>query len=68
MPKTLQSGQSAAASLRRLDGEEGSTLVEFAFVFMLLVTMVLGIMDFSRALYAYHFVAGAARQATRWAA
>ena len=57
-----------AASFRRLNEEGGSTLVEFAFVFMLLITMVLGIVDFSRALYAYHFVSGAARSATRWAA
>ena len=49
-------------------GERGSTLVEFAFVFMLLMAMTLGIVDFGRALYAYHFISGAARQATRWAA
>ncbi len=54
--------------MQQLKREDGSTLVEFAFVFMLLVTMVLGIMDFSRALYAYHYVSNAARQATRWAA
>lgn len=48
--------------------EKGSTLVEFALVFMLLMTMLLGIVEFSRALYAFHFVSSAARQATRWAA
>ena len=68
MPRSLKSEGCAAASLRRLNGEAGSTLVEFAFVFMILVTMVLGIIEFSRALYAYHFVSGAARSATRWAA
>src|SRR5690348_7145449 len=49
-------------------GEKGSTLVEFALVFMLLMTMMLGIVNFGRALYAYHFVSNAARSATRWAA
>jgi len=47
--------------------ERGSTLVEFALVFMLLMTMMLGILDFGRVLYAYHFVSNAARTAARWA-
>jgi Flp pilus assembly protein TadG len=68
MPRPLKSGKCVAAGLRRLKEERGSTLVEFAFVFMILMTMILGVIDFSRALYAYHFVSGAARQATRWAA
>ncbi len=72
MRRTLQSegcAQAGKTALRRkLKQEAGSTLVEFALVFMLLMAMVLGIVDFSRALYAYHFVSGAARQASRWAA
>jgi Flp pilus assembly protein TadG len=48
--------------------DAGSTQVEFALVIILLMTMVLGIMDLSRALYSYHFVSHAARDATRWAA
>ncbi len=68
MPRDLKSEGCATASLRRLNGEDGSTLVEFAFVFMILVTMILGISGFTRALYVYHFVSGAARQATHWAA
>lgn len=35
---------------------------------MVLMVMVLGIVDFSRALYVYHFVDHAAKSATRWAA
>lgn len=42
--------------------------MEFALVVMVLMTMMLGIIDFSRALYAYHFVDHAAKSATRWAA
>jgi Flp pilus assembly protein TadG len=38
----------------------------FALVFIVLPLMF-GIVDFSRALYAYHFTAYAAREATRWA-
>jgi Flp pilus assembly protein TadG len=68
VPQGNKAGRYEAAGLRRLKREDGSTLVEFAFVFMILITMILGIMEFSRALYAYHFVSSAARQATRWAA
>jgi Flp pilus assembly protein TadG len=45
----------------------GSTLTEFALVLPLLFAMLFGIIDFGRALYAYHFVSDAAREATRWA-
>ncbi|HEY6444549.1 MAG TPA: TadE/TadG family type IV pilus assembly protein [Candidatus Acidoferrales bacterium] len=68
MLRHLKSEGCATARLRGLNGEVGSTLVEFAFVFMILVTMILGITEFTRALYVYHFVSGAARQATHWAA
>lgn len=53
--------------MRARAGERGSTLVEFALVFILLMTILLGIAGFGHALYAYHYVSGAARQATRWA-
>jgi Flp pilus assembly protein TadG len=49
------------------DKKRGSTLVEFAFVLPLLKALVFGVIDFGRALYSYHFVSNAAREATRWA-
>lgn len=48
--------------------ERGGTLVEFALLFILLMTILFGIMSFSHALYAYHFVSHAAKSASRWAA
>jgi Flp pilus assembly protein TadG len=48
--------------------ECGTSLVEFALIFILLATIVLGIMSFAHALYAYHFIDHAAKSATRWAA
>jgi Flp pilus assembly protein TadG len=45
----------------------GSTLAEFAFVLPLLAMIMFGVIDFGRALYAYHFVSDAAREASRWA-
>jgi Flp pilus assembly protein TadG len=54
--------------LVRSKTERGATLVEFALVVMLFMVMVLGIIDFSRALYIYHFLSNSARDATRWTA
>ncbi len=53
---------------RRVRAERGSSLVEFALIFMFFITVVLAIIDFSRALYVYHFLDHAAKSATRWAA
>lgn len=47
--------------------ERGSALVEFAAVFTVLFMFLFAIMDLSRALYSYHFVADAAREGTRYA-
>jgi len=51
-----------------LVGEEGTDLVEFAIMFILLMMLLFGIAGFGHALYAYHFVSNTAREATRWAA
>ena len=59
---------SRSATISRRKRESGSTLVEFAVIAILFLTILLGIMGFGHALYAYHFVSNAAREATRWAA
>jgi Flp pilus assembly protein TadG len=51
----------------RLGDERGSTLVEYAIVLIVFLSFVMGIMDFSRYLYTYHFVAEVAREGTRYA-
>jgi Flp pilus assembly protein TadG len=48
--------------------QKGSGLVEYAIVLTAFLLMFFGIVDFSRAMYAYHFVSSAARDAARWAA
>jgi Flp pilus assembly protein TadG len=58
---------SPVPGLRKLMGEEGNNLIEYALVFMFFMSMVLGIVDFSRALYTYHFLSNVAREATRYA-
>ncbi len=54
-------------TIKTASGQRGSAIVEFGLVFLVLFAMMLGIIDFSRAVYAYHGVANAAREATRFA-
>jgi Flp pilus assembly protein TadG len=49
------------------ESERGTNLVEYAIVLTLLLTTMFGLIDFGRALYAYHFVSNAAREGTRYA-
>jgi Flp pilus assembly protein TadG len=49
---------------RRL--QRGDTLVEFALVSFVLMTIVIGILDFGRAVYAYSVVANCAREGARY--
>ena len=59
---------SAPSRLRKRKRQRGAALVEYAFTFIFSMTLFLGIMEFGHALYAYHFVNNAAKEATRWAA
>jgi len=52
---------------RRQKKERGAALVEYAFILILFLTLLFGIGAFGHALYVYHFVNYAAKQATRWA-
>jgi Flp pilus assembly protein TadG len=54
--------------LHRIAGEEhGSAMMEFALSAVVLLMVIFGIMDFSRAVYVYHFVSYSAQQGTRYA-
>ncbi len=66
--ETCRSARGVSNLIRLLKREQGSGLVEYAIIFMLFMTMLLGIAEFGRALYAYHYVSNAAREATRYAA
>lgn len=46
--------------------QKGSTLVEYAFVLTGFLMLMFGVIDFGRALFAYHYVSSAARDAARW--
>jgi Flp pilus assembly protein TadG len=66
LPASLFGFLRAMRGFRLAKDERGSGLVEYAVIFAVLITMLLGIADFSRALYAYHFVSSQAREATRY--
>jgi Flp pilus assembly protein TadG len=50
-----------------IPSQQGSTIVEFSLGIIMIFTLMFGIIDFSRALYAYHWVSSSAHLATRWA-
>jgi Flp pilus assembly protein TadG len=53
----------------RLDrGSQAQALVEFALILPLLLLVLIGIIDFGRALFVYSEVSNAAREAVRYAA
>jgi Flp pilus assembly protein TadG len=47
--------------------DQGVSVLEFGLVVLVFYAFVFGVMDFGRALYSYHFVSHAAREATRYA-
>lgn len=54
--------------LQLLRRDEGANLLEYSLIFILSMLMILGIMDFGRTMYIYHYVSNTAREASRWAA
>jgi len=52
--------------IRRQNGEAGGGLIEFAISLVLILTVLFGIIDVGRAMYAYDWVANAARKGTRF--
>jgi Flp pilus assembly protein TadG len=54
--------------LRRRRNERGAALLEYAFIFMMFLTLMLGIGGFAHALFTYHQLNHAAKEATRYAA
>jgi hypothetical protein len=67
LPRVLTKVRQPFPSHGREHATRGSTLVEFAFLVPVMFALVFGVIDFGRALYTYHFVSNAAREATRWA-
>jgi Flp pilus assembly protein TadG len=53
--------------MMRLQSVRGATMPETVIVMGILLALLLGITDFSEAIYAYSSVTNAARQGARWA-
>ena len=51
---------------RKHDAESGSALLEFAFVGLVFLTMLFGIIDIGRCLFSYNWVSNSARLGTRY--
>jgi Flp pilus assembly protein TadG len=64
----LNSGNISPHSLQKRRGQAGVSLVEFALGLIFFLTMLFGISGFGHALFAYHFVNEASKEATRYAA
>jgi Flp pilus assembly protein TadG len=64
MTRGYKQGKSAARGAKKL---RGNALTEFALVIPFLLAVMFGVIEFGRALYTYHFVSDAAREASRWA-
>jgi Flp pilus assembly protein TadG len=47
--------------------ERGATLVEYAFVLLLFLTLLFGVSGFGHYLYVYHAINNAAKEGSRWA-
>jgi len=67
MQSTSRAFRTGRIEYRRLAGEEGGTIAEFALSSIILIAVVFGIYETSCAFYSYSYVSDAARQGTRYA-
>jgi Flp pilus assembly protein TadG len=63
----LKAGERVEGIRIELNAEEGGTLIEVAISFALMIALIVALFQISMALYASHFVADAAREASRYA-
>jgi Flp pilus assembly protein TadG len=58
-------GDGLTTALRRLRGERGDTLIEFALASMLFFTLIFGILEFGQAVWRYNMVSDLAQEGAR---
>jgi Flp pilus assembly protein TadG len=58
---------SRAKIVSKKKGERGNYAIEFGLCFVLFFSVLLGILDVTRGIYAYSFLAGAAKEGSRYA-
>lgn len=64
---TMIGSRGSAGTTGRRKGERGQAIVEFAFASLIALTLILAVVDFGRALFAYDLAVNAARLGTRYA-
>jgi len=57
----------SCTAIQSRKSQRGATLVEYAFVLILFLTLLFGISGFGHFLYVYHALNNAAKEGTRWA-
>jgi Flp pilus assembly protein TadG len=67
-PFKFDKPRSSRSRVRGRNAERGASLVEYAFVAILFLSLLFGISGFGHALFVYHHLNNAAREATRYAA
>jgi len=65
--QATEKGEAEQRAVYRVSDEQGATIAEMALACTILLAVVIGIFQMSLALYAFHFVSDAAREATRYA-
>ena len=65
--RTGDAGETTIQGLRRILDDCGAAAVEFALASIVLMPMLLGVFQMTLALYTYHYISEAAREATRYA-
>ncbi len=68
MPTNISHLPIRGALRRNYGGQRGASLVEYAFVVILFLTLIFGISGFGHALFVYHHLNNAAKEGTRYAA
>ena len=67
MASKLHASLKSETRRARGDHRRGATVIEFAFVFVLFLATVVGMMDMGRAVWAYNTLAFATREGARYA-
>lgn len=66
-PNTIRPHRNAILFGRLIRDEQGGSLVDTAISFLILLTLIFGVIEGAFAVYSYHYLANAAHEGTRYA-
>jgi Flp pilus assembly protein TadG len=67
MTENLMTASVRKQPIRSRSGQRGATILEFSLSFLLVFTILIAIMEFARFVYSYNILAGATKEAARYA-